>query len=207
MKKHILFVTFLFLSTLTFAQNTNFEGRIVYKNKFSLPNGQDITAGASQQMGAEQDYYINAKNYKSILNGAAVKMQLYKSAENKYYMIAGNNSVQVFDGSMETDKITKIEQLNGTFDILGRKCKGIIMIGSTAKTTYYFDENLKIDPSVYAKHNFGNWNDYMKASNGALPLKFIVENIQFTWEATATKIETRSIPDSEFELPKDAKLK
>ena len=38
---------------------------------FFTPTGVDITAKISSALGAEQDYYTNANNYKSVLNGSA----------------------------------------------------------------------------------------------------------------------------------------
>jgi hypothetical protein len=205
MKKSFLILTLLFFSTYCFAQTTFFEGRIIYQNKFTLPSGQDITKIVAKQLGTEQDYYINATNYKSFLNGVAIKMQLYKGKENKYYVVSGDNTVQVFDGTTVTDKINKIEYLSGTFDVLGRKCKGLVMYGSSSKTTYYIDETIRVDPKVYVNHNFGNWNEFMNASKGSLALKFIIENDKYTWEATAIEIEEKKLSDSDFELPKDIK--
>jgi hypothetical protein len=204
--KKLLVVLFLLSSTYNlFSQTANFEGNIHYINKFTLPNGQDITSAVVAQLGEEQLYSVNANNYKSVLNGAAIKMQFYHSASNKYYIVTGTNELQEFDGAMVTDKITKTEILENRIDILGHSCKGIVMVGEAAKTTYYFDETLKVNPETYAKHSFGNWSDYMKASNGALPLKYIVESAEFIWEATATKIEAKALADTEFELPANAK--
>ncbi|OJW73825.1 MAG: hypothetical protein BGO59_17420 [Spirosoma sp. 48-14] len=184
-----------------------FEGRILYKNSFFLPNGQDITASAAKMMGTEQDYYINAKHYKSLMNGQMITMQLYRSDENKYYSVDGNNTAQSFDGSTESGKITKVETLEGTFDVLGRKCKGVVLTGNSSKTTYYYDESMKVNIETFSKHKFGNWIDYLQASNGALPLAFIIENPQYTWKSEAVKVEPKKLDDSEFTLPKGVKMK
>jgi hypothetical protein len=205
MKKTAFLITLTLLTFSAVAQN--FEGRILYKNSFFLPNGQDITASATKMMGTEQDYYINAKHYKSLMNGQMMTMQLYRSDENKYYIVDGNNTAQSFEGSTESGKITKVEKLDGTFDILGRKCKGIVLTGTTSKTTYYYDESMKVNIDTFSKHKFGNWIDYLQASGGALPLAFIVENPQFTWKSEAVKVKTMTLEDSEFTLPKGVKMK
>jgi hypothetical protein len=205
MKKFAFLIILSFLTFNAIAQN--FEGRILYKNSFFLPNGQDITASASKIMGTEQDYYINARHYKSIMNGQMMTMQLYRSDENKYYSVDGNNIAKSYDGSAETGEILKVEQLDGTFDILGRKCKGVVLIKDSSKTTYYYDETLKVDIETFAKHKFGNWIDYLKASGGALPLAFTVENPQYVWKAEAIKVEPMKLEDSAFNLPQGAKIK
>lgn len=205
MKKLVFLLAFSLSALSVIAQN--FEGRILYKNSFFLPNGQDVTASATKMMGAEQDYYINARHYKSLMNGQMMTMQLYRSDENKYYTVDGNNTAQSFDGSTESGKITKIEKLDGTFDILGRKCKGIVLTGNTSKTTYYYDESMKVNIDTFSKHKFGNWIDYLQASGGALPLAFIVENPQYTWKSEAVKVEPMKLDDSEFALPKGVKMK
>ena len=204
MRKLISLGVLLCLTINAIAQN--FEGRILYKNSFYLPNGQDITASATKLMGTEQDYYINANHYKSLMNGQMMTMQLYRSDENKYYSVDGNNTARSFDGSSESGKITKVEKLDGTFEILGRKCKGIVLTSSTSKTTYYYDESMKVNINTFSKHKFGNWIDYLRASGGALPLAFIVENSQYIWKAEAIKVEPMKLDDSEFTLPKGVKM-
>ncbi len=205
--KKLTFVISLCLCVLGTLAQSSFQGRILYQNKFLLPNGQDITESASKIMGTQQDYYINANNYKSILNGQQVNMQLYNSRDNKYYNIDCNKTAQSFDAATETGKVEKIEKLDGPFDILGRKCKGLIMTKGLVKTTYYYDESLKIDIEPFSKHRFGNWIDYLEASLGALPLAFIVESPQYTWKAEAIKVEEMKLEDSFFLLPADVKLK
>jgi hypothetical protein len=206
MKKFTFVISLCFCVLNVFAQSP-FQGRILYLNKFLLPNGQDITESASKIMGAQQDYYINANNYKSILNGQQANMQLYNSRDNKYYSIDGNKSAQIFDASTETAKIEKIEKLDGPFDILGRKCRGLIMTAGSVKTTYYYDESLKVNIQPFSKHKFGNWIDYLEASSGALPLAFIIESPQYTWKSEAIKVEEMKLDDSFFSLPADVKLK
>jgi hypothetical protein len=205
MKKGVFLIILSCITLTAIAQN--FEGRILYKNSFYLPNGQDVTTSATKMMGTEQDYYINSKHYKSLMNGQMMAMQLYRSDENKYYSVDGNNTAQSYDGSAETGKITKVEKLDGTFDIMGRKCKGIVLTGSASKTTYYYDESMKVDIKTFSKHKFGNWIDYLEASGGSLPLAFIVENSQYTWKSEAVKVEPMKLDDSDFTLPKGVKMK
>ncbi|MGX5858752.1 hypothetical protein ACWKW6_34190, partial [Dyadobacter jiangsuensis] len=71
MKKLVFAIPLCLCMLGAFAQSS-FQGRILYQNKFLLPNGQDITESASKIMGAQQDYYINANNYKSTSNGQQV---------------------------------------------------------------------------------------------------------------------------------------
>lgn len=206
MKKLVFAIPLCLCMLGAFAQSS-FQGRILYQNKFLLPNGQDITESASKIMGAQQDYYINANNYKSTSNGQQVTMQLYNSHDNKYYSIDGDKTAKSFDAGTETGKVEKIEKLDGPFDILGRKCKGLIMTTGSVKTTYYYDESLKVDTKPFSKHKFGNWSDYLEASSGALPLAFVIENPQYTWKSEAIKIEEMKLEDSFFSLPADVKLK
>ena len=76
-KLFVLLISIIQLNLVT-AQNKDFVGRILYKNTFFSPTGVDITPQAAVVIDAEQNYYINGRDYKSIYNGTAINMQLFK---------------------------------------------------------------------------------------------------------------------------------
>ena len=189
------------------AQNKDFVGRILYKNMFFTPTGVDITAKVSPAMGAEQDYYINAHNYKSVLNGAAMLMQLYNGETNKYFVVLPNKTAQEIDGSTVSDSVLNVQHLKTDTLILGRKCKAIVVSTVGSITTYFYDPTLKVNKENFKMHEYGNWNRYLQESNGALPIKYTVNTKMFTWDAEAIKIEEMNLVDKDFELSSDIKVK
>lgn len=99
--------------------------------------------------------------------------------------------------------------VHGTKDtiILGRTCKSIVITETKATTTYYYDPTLKVNKDNFKKHDLGNYNRYLQEANGALPIKYIVTNKMFIWDAEATKIEEMALTDKDFELSDDIKVK
>jgi predicted SPOUT superfamily RNA methylase MTH1 len=207
MKKAFLSLLGVLLVARVLAQVPVFEGRILYKNTFTLPNGQDVTLAVGQTLGDEQDYYINARHYKSLMNGYVVRMQLYRSDENAYYSVDGKQNAQRYDGSIPTSKVVSIEKLPGEFVVLGRPCKGLVMTTTSGKTTYYYDETLRVNVQSFTQHKIGNWDEYLAASGGCLPLSFTIETPQYTWKSEAVKVKAMKLDDAFFALPDGVTVK
>ncbi len=205
MKKIVLLIL-LTLIQYNFLQAQNFTGRILYENKFFTPDGKDMTAMMTTMMGKQQDYYINARNYKSVLNGKAIQAQIYQSKTNQYFAIFPNKTAQVMDAKLAQTKVEEIEYSQETLTILGKACNKLILKRSESTTIYYYAKDIRVNPEPFQNHLFGNWIDYLRASKGALPLKIIIKTNQFTWESTAIKIEKMNLSDQDFALPKGIQI-
>jgi len=70
---------------------------------------------------------------------------------------------------------------------------------------YYFNTKLRVDPKLFEKHKYGNWNEVISRTS-ALPLKMTIDTPQFTLESTATEITPIKLDDKIFELPADSKV-
>ncbi|HBZ40238.1 MAG TPA: hypothetical protein DEO59_17810 [Balneola sp.] len=104
------------------------------------------------------------------------------------------------DASFMMSEIISVTKLEGTETILGKTCKILVVATKTDETTYFYSDEIAVDPSNFSQHKFGGWNEYMKASNGALPLKYILKNEQYTWTSTAVEITRMEIAEEEFVL-------
>jgi hypothetical protein len=193
--------------TSSFAQNQYFSGKITYQNLFFSLAGKDITLQVNKMMGAEQFYYTNAHNYKSELNGTAITSLIYNGKSNTLYTIFPNNTAQKVDGITQSDSIVKITYFEKDTVISERKCKGLSMEGLKSSYIYYYDPLISVEVENFKDHNYGNWNDYLVASKGALPILYITKTPYFNWVAKASKIEELEILDDFFELPKDISIK
>jgi hypothetical protein len=202
--KRILLIAILVISTsIVFSQN--FEGYILYSYQFLDSEGNDITKTMGPERGLEQNYYINSRNYKGIDEKGRLS-QLYNSKTNTYFYQQGK-SIKSFPGSTEYPKEFKYESQNDTLTIAGFHCKSIVVITESGKTTYYFSDSISVDSKNFMNQRFGNWSNYLKASKGALPLKFIVKQENYTLIATAIIIEQKKLDDSEFDIDKILKIK
>jgi hypothetical protein len=193
--------------TSGFAQNQYFTGKITYQNQFYSLTGEDVTLQVSKMMGSEQFYYTNARNYKSELNGSILTSLIYNAESNILYTIFPDNTAQKVDGSTESDSIVKVTFFEKDTLISERKCKGLSMEGLKTSFIYYYDPIISVEVENFKNHNYGNWNDYLIASKGALPILYITKTPYFNWVAKAIKIEEMEISDSFFELPKEIIIK
>ncbi|MEQ8526093.1 hypothetical protein [Gracilimonas sp.] len=191
---------FTFFSSSIFAQSNSFTGKILYEYSFQKPDTkEDITDRLAPELGYEQHYFINSKNYKAYdENGNFV--QSYNSETNKYYFLDPlTDQIMVINGSIKTSQNVKVTYLDDIEVIMGKKCKKLIVKTERQETIYYYSEEIRVNPEPFLNHHFGDWSYYMEASNGALPLKYVVENEQYTWISTAKEIEEMKLSYKDFD--------
>ncbi len=185
----------------SFTDSNNFTGKIIYVYAATTADGTDITAMVAPVMGKEQHWMTDGTNYKSTDENKRL-IQLYISNTNTYYGFDGAK-LQKNDAAMETAKQVAIKHLDTKETIVGYKCKALEITTENTVTIYYYSPDLTVNIAPYAKHNYGEWNKYLKASKGALPLKFVTT---FTAQgmvisATAQEVKKVTVDSSEFDLP------
>ncbi len=183
----------------------NFEGKITYQNtyKCNIPKVTDQQLAA--MMGSTQEYLIKGGDYKSSMNGTMMQWQLYINKDNKLYnKMANSETILWNNGAVNTDSILKVEINKNVTEIIGYKCDEVILTCKSGIQKYYFSSKLGVDISLYSKHTFGNWYDYLKAAK-ALPLKSVIESQQFTMESVATEVKPMKLDGKSFQLPENAK--
>jgi hypothetical protein len=196
----------LLLTTASFVYGQNFEGKLVFKTEYKskMPNltSDQFTA----MMGTTMDYLLKDGNYKAISNGTFLQWQLYVNKDNKLYnKLANSPTILWNDGAENADAVIKAEVNKGVIEILGYKCDELILTCKTGVQKFYFSSKIKVDPKLFEKHKFGNWNEVLSRTN-SMPLKMIVDTPQFILESVATEILPMKLDDKTFELPADSKL-
>ncbi len=197
-----------FLLELFFASAIaqNFEGKVHYQNTFKskIPNVTDDML--TQMMGTSLEYTLKEGNYKTSSNGTFLLWQLYVQKDNKLYTkFANSTSIFWNDGSENKDEVMKVDLNQSALDVLGHKCDELILTCKSGVQKYYFTSKFKVDPKLFENHKFGNFYEYM-AKSKALPLKIVIDNIQFSMESVATSVEEMKIDDALFQLPDAATL-
>ncbi len=199
-----LILLLLTIASFTFGQD--FEGKIVYKNKYKSKTSNMTSEQFSSMMGTTQEYMIKGGNYRSTTNGTFFQWQLYINKDNKLYNKMANSPTLLWiDGSVNPDEVVKAEINKGVIEILGYQCDELILTCKSGIQKYYFSSKLKVDPKLFEQHKFGNWNEVMSRTSG-LPLKMIIDCPQFTLECVATEILPAKLDAKIFELPKDSKV-
>lgn len=126
-----IFVLLLLLSPMIgFAQS--FEGKITYANTYKSKSPRLKDEQLNAMMGTTQEYYIKGGDYKSVFNGSFIKMQLYKSVENRSYTLtAKSDSLYWEDYSKNKDAATKYEIEKSKETVMGVLCDVLIVFTPT----------------------------------------------------------------------------
>lgn len=203
MKRNFLILISIISISRLFAQD--FEGYILYAYQYLDASGKDITLSMGAENGMEQNYYIDSRNYKGIDEKGQLS-QLYNSKSNTYFFQQGSK-IRSFPGSTEYPKEFKYNFSKETLTVVGYQCNSVVVSTESGQTTYFYNNSISVNINNFENHRFGNWNNYLKATNGALPLKYIVKQKDFTLIATAVQVEQRNLDDSEFNIDKILKTK
>lgn len=180
-----------------------FTGRIDFVYSFQDAQGKDITAQMAALVGGGQQYFVDEGNYKSFTDKGRFQ-QLYRSDSNIYYQGLPDQSIRKIDASSGASQVFTVKKLADHETIAGYDCEAVEINTDDGTTTYYYSEKIKLNPSLYKRHAFGDWNRILEATGGALPLKFEMINMRqgfIVWTATATSVKAGRVSGKEFEVP------
>ncbi len=204
MKKLFLVLAIVIASTPAIPFTPRFTGKIQYIYSFSDLDGNDITEKAASALGREQHYFVSDSNYKSHDESNNIT-QLYDSRINTYFGFWKDKTAHRIDALTRTSQKYKIKKLDKTESILGYKCSAIQVETDESTTDYYYTPLIRIGTQAFSKHNFGDWNRYLEATDGALSLKYVITNHKkgYIWTIQAVKITKMQFGAGDFEFPKD----
>lgn len=209
MSRRFLFVAIALILVLTsFTGKDVFIGKISYKYSFANLAGDDITDRLSPFYGKEQLFFIDTNNYKS-LNEKNQWVQLYNGNSNSYYYFSPDSSVVKFDASSQGAQKFEVTKLTKTEKIAGYECNAILIKTENTSTVYYYSPLIKTVPQKFSKHNLSEWNKYLEATDGALPLKYVMTDLKnkYIWTSTAYDVTQMKLTDEDFKFPNGFKLK
>lgn len=180
----------------------NFEGKILYQKKYLHPEtGADLTELYGPTRGYELHYFINDEFYKSY-NERGQLRRMYNTNTDFYYAADRVNPkiIHRWRSRFLPDEY-EIQESFLEDVILGRTCKSVVKVSSVnPNRTYYFDPNLRINYEKHLKHHYLGWSKYLKATQGAVPLKIIVYRKEFIQIYEAKSIEQIDLEYEDFKL-------
>jgi hypothetical protein len=202
--KNLLYIL-AFFTLQAQAQDLPFEGLIIYQYQYYDLDGNDITAEKGRPGDMEQHYYINNGNYYSH-NESGIFKQLFNSSNNEYY-INFDNSIYMIDASVSFSDTVNVEFMEDTLEILGLQCRTVKINSDQQETVYFYSDEIFVDPGPFASHEFGNWNQFLEASRGALSLQYISYHEDYVTVHTAKEIIPMQFGEDDFEIEKVLGLK
>jgi hypothetical protein len=205
MKSKLIILVCLFFAAS--AEGQNFQGEIVYANSYKSNIKTLTDEQLGQMIGTKQEYLIKGGSYRSYLNGVSVTMQQYDSKTNRMYnKTPKSDTLYWFDASINTDGVESFEIRKNAEVIIGNQCDAIIMKTKTGTTTVFYSSRYKVDRKIFEKHNYGNWA-FVTSKVGALPLKTVIETLQFKMTSIAIEIKKMELGDDYFKIAPQTPLK
>jgi hypothetical protein len=199
MNKLILASSVLLCSFSIAKDGTWFSGKLVYHNTFKTLAGQDISDKLTPIFGSDDPYYISDGNYKMYTEKKQL-VELYTAANNQFRFFMNGQAPQVIDAATGTPGTVK--PLSETATIAGYPCQSLQVSNEAEGTTtvYFYAPKLRVNPERFAKHAMGDFYTYLKASNGALPLRMVVTNTKqgFVLVSEATSVQAMPLTAADF---------
>lgn len=194
----------LSLSTIcqAFCQKKYFHGVITYDMDYIDKTGQMSKEEAKQYIGNEQKYFYKKNKYKSVMNGLLNVTQFYTGKDTLYSTVNGSNSIVYINTKYQKEKVISWRIEESQFTVLGYQCKVLEVKTSDGIMKYFFNPAVKVNKELFRNHKKGFWFFCFDKTEGALPLKWIIDSSELKLMIKAKKIETKELEDSVFKLPK-----
>jgi hypothetical protein len=161
--------------------------------------------------------YMMPKYYEFSAKGNDVKMKsdaslvgevLMKTAENKAYLLRRSEKTAYFFDlssrklSAGKPKVTRLKDLE---TIAGYKCQKYTVVskdedGEAVTQTIWAAPDLVV-PKPKKAMGIPNAGEFFVEGIDGFPLKMITQSSEFTMTTTASKVEKKSLPASEFTIP------
>lgn len=208
MKKYLFLLLIASISISAISDSIIFTGQIRYKYSFTDLEGKDITGNKGPVLGFEQYYFVNDSSYKSYDEANNIT-QLYDGRSNTYYGFWKDKTSLQIDALNKSSQQYIVTRLDKRERILGYDCTAIQVQTDNASTVYYYSPLLRINTQGFRKHNFGDFNEYLQATNGALALKYVITYPKegYVWTILAQKITKMTLSANDFKFPEGYKLK
>jgi hypothetical protein len=185
-----------------FTQN-DFEGVIHYNLSFEDKTGEMTTEQSLKFMGTKQTYYIKGNKYKSVMNGLLNLTQYYTGKDTLYNQMNGFDGLLYVDAKKSNENVLSYKITNNQ-DVIGKyECKVLEIMTDKGITKYYYNDKVRVDPSLFINHNYGLWYFCLEQTNGALPLKMVSDSKEGILIITLDELISKELSDDIFEIPKD----
>lgn len=216
MKLRILAIYIIILSIFSFhagAQDSlnrkpYFEGSIKYNINFTDLQGNNINKKMAPFFDLEQTMYVDRNNYKMV-NQNNQHVKLFQGKYNAYFFFNRDNTAYKIDQTSKSSQRTRVYDVDDVDTILGYPCKAVKVDGDYRAYIYFYNPDIRIDIEPYQNYNMEEWNVYLKAVNGALPLRVITIDIRskFIEDRIAINVNRKDLHLSEFDFPSTVKLR
>lgn len=191
--KTLSFILLVSLQFSAFSQN-NFEGILTFKFEFEDKKGMMTAEQIKQFIGDKQVYYLKDEKYKSEMNGLLEIKTFHEGKDTLFTQMKGTNALQYILTNVADEEVISYEFKKTAIKVLEYTCDLLEVKTNKGTHKYYYNKDLKMDPSVYKNHKIGLWSFFTEKTGGALSIISISET-----DDLKTKIELISVDRKKLE--------
>ena len=201
MKKITSGVILIFLSTMMFGQQKDFEGIIFYKTTVKSTS-ELISEKVIRNMlgvGNEMTVWIKQGNYRQ--NSGLSDMYYINKNQRLYIKFRNLDTLYFLDYSSDSSTVTRVLKSEEKRTIAGFECKLLTVQQGEATYKYYYAPALYMN-AEYDKNNTLSRYDVFAKETSSLYLEYEQETKSYNFSQTCTRLQQTVIPDSIFKLPR-----
>jgi hypothetical protein len=190
-----LLAPLLFITTFTYGQE--FCGHIKYQYRyFSTKNNKEVTSKVDEIK--TEDFYVCGDKFKIYFDG--VLKDIFIGDSLVYFHVNSDSTI----GYIKADKgygqkLPKYTNPKISIQYNDKAYNTIDENSGNDQITYYFNEEIKIDPLTFDKLELYDWNKFFKATNGGIRLVSITRSKKMTTICEATEINRIELADKDFQ--------
>jgi hypothetical protein len=182
----------LFGSLYTYGQD--FCGHIKYRYTYLLAkNNKDITA---KKKGTKtEDFYICGNNFKVLFDGKLEDIFIGDSLT--YFLVSRSDIGYLKADSSYGQSLPSYKNLKTNVSYKEKVYSTV----ENQETTYYFNNEVKINPLTFEKLKLFHWNKFFDATNGGLCLVSISRKKNLITVAEAVEVDVVDLSEKDFIPP------
>ena len=203
----IFFLAVIYLTSCKSSKPTvttdkeEFQGYIKYENSVVSDKLTDSDRNYYNLFGNIEIMKYASGNYlNEFPNGLEYERTLYNADANNYYLFYKSGKVKFFSAANESDKIVKIIKSDKIEIICGYECKSIKLDFGRFSMTYFYSEDLYVNPDSFENHQYRHLNTLFKETR-SIYLKSIMEHKDMKFIQTAVEVHPENVDMSTFKVP------
>ena len=207
-----IIVCLIFFNLISCTKKKSFECQIIYTNSFTALNKNITKEYLKERYGDTVVISIKGAYYKHEYNSKnkdGIKSLTYDPQTNKAYIENNITDTLLWYYCHSTPReLFNVKEDTSTITILGHKCNKITFesafqrdnLNYNISTSFFYNKDHYIDPSLYEDHGEGFLNMYFNKSE-SMYLKYIyTEHETFERRQIAIKIIPKEIDINEFNI-------
>jgi hypothetical protein len=182
------------------AQQTEFEGHVVYK--------VDVTSkmeGFTNEhlrhvlvLGDTSSVAIKEGNYR--ISNALSTTYFINKDQKAYLHFKGIDTLYYLGYNSDTSQVTKVSKTSQTKQIMGQDCKGIVMEFAGYRKHFYYAPALYRNPDHDRNNRQGRF-DVLAKETSAIWLSSVEQHSNYVVNQQCVRLEPAALPSSIFTLP------